>query len=125
MPLKYRMDSGRQRLITTAEGDVHLADVVDHLTKEREDRLLSHPEFVDATSATSRLSANDIRAIVGVLHKLSSEHNLGPTAVVVPSDVAYGMMRMLGILVEEFCRIGVFRSANEAEEWLDQLQARP
>jgi hypothetical protein len=92
--------------------------VINHLTRERDGLQLGYPEFVDATCATSQLSSDDICAIVEFLRKLSSIYNLGATAAVVSGDFAYGMMRMLGILVEEFCLIEPFRSAEEAEEWL-------
>lgn len=125
MPSRFELDSKRQRLITTAEGDIYLADVMDHLAKERQGQALGYVELVDATNARAHLSPNDIREIVSVLRRFSREYKLGPTAVVVPSDLGYGMMRMLGILVEEYCKVEPFRSVKEAEAWLDQIQARP
>ena len=124
MPLKFHIDHERRLLVTTAEGEVHLADIAEHLEQEREARALGCVELVDATRAQVHLSAQDVRQIVALLRKLASEQRLGPTAVVIPSDVGYGMMRMLGILVEDFAEIEPFRNGTQAEVWLAQRQAR-
>jgi hypothetical protein len=124
MPSRFELDSKRQRLITTVEGDIYLADVIDHLTKERQGQALGYLELVDATNAKPHFSPDDVRQIVAVLRSFSHQYKLGATAVVVPGDFAYGMMRMLGILVEEYCQVEAFRSVREAEAWLDQIQAK-
>ena len=124
MPLTFKIDHERRLLLTTVEGEVHLADVVEHLTQERQAKGLGCLELVDATRAQTRLSAQDIREIVALLRKLASENRLGPTAVVIPTDVGYGMMRMLGILVEDFTEIEPFRNAKPAEVWLAHRQAK-
>jgi hypothetical protein len=46
---------------------------------------------------------------------------LGPTAIIVVSDFAYGMMRMLEILVEDVCDIRPFRDRGEAEKWINSF----
>ncbi|MGH7681823.1 MAG: hypothetical protein ACRENN_07540, partial [Candidatus Eiseniibacteriota bacterium] len=55
---------------------------------------------------------------------LSKQSQLGPGAVIVNSDLAFGMMRMLGMLVEDVCQVRPFRTVAEADWWIDNLRAR-
>lgn len=123
MPLSYKLDRTRQLLIATAEGEIHQSDVLAHLQKEAEDQLLEYSELIIAIKVTVVLTSGEVREIVDYLRYLSQEHKLGPTAIVVSNDFAYGMMRMLGILVDQFTRIEPFRSVHEADSWLRQVSA--
>ena len=80
--------------------------------------MLAYPELVDARKADLELSPADVRQIVSILQTLSRESPLGKTAVVVSTDLAYGMMRMLSILVEDYCSVSPFRNLDEANNWL-------
>jgi hypothetical protein len=46
------------------------------------------------------------------------DHALGPTAVVVSSTVAFGMMRMLETLASSACAIRPFLDIDDAKRWL-------
>jgi hypothetical protein len=97
---------------------VHLPEVLQHITQEHAALALDWLEFIDATKAIVKLSPDDIREIVYLLQKLSGKTKLGATAILVSGDFAYGMMRMLGILCEQFCHIEPFRSQAKAEAYL-------
>ncbi len=108
-----------QRLVTTvAEGTVSAADVRQHLSSEQRDSALPFRELIDARHAWIDLSPAEVREIVGLLRSLSLQHYLGPTAVVVSSPVAFGVMRMLEILVEDVCVVRAFRDFAQAESWV-------
>jgi len=108
-----------QRLVTTvAEGTVSAADVREHLTSEQRDSALPFRELIDARHAWIDLSSAEVREIVNLLRSLSLQHYLGPTAVVVSSPVAFGVMRMLEILVEDVCVVRAFRDFAQAETWV-------
>jgi hypothetical protein len=46
---------------------------------------------------------------------------LGPTAVVVGDDAAFGMMRMFQMLLEDVALLRPFRVLADAEDWLREI----
>ena len=113
-----RIDHVGQLMFATAEGSVTLADIRDHLAVERREGGLQYKELIDARQASPAVSGADVRSIVSWLDAFAREHLLGPTAVVVSTPVAFGMLRMLGFLSEDFCTIRPFLDLAEAEKWL-------
>lgn len=108
-----------QRLVTTvAEGKVSATDVREHLSSEQRDSALLFRELIDARHAWIDFSPAEVREIVNLLRSLSRQHYLGPTAVVVSSPVAFGVMRMLENLVEDVCVLRPFRDFAQAENWV-------
>jgi len=77
--------------------------VESHLMRERHWEGLAYREFIDGRGAGVELSASDVRRIVEMLRQLSLESKLGRTAILVSSDYAYGLMRMLEMMVEDVC----------------------
>src|SRR5579863_537990 len=124
MPLAFTFDSQRDLLTCRVSGPITYADIQKHLDEERADRYLGKAELIDATGATVAFSGQEVRSLVDSLRHLGEQQRLGPTAVVVSSDVAYGMMRMLEMLVHGICQIRPFRTTAEAEVWLAEV-ARP
>jgi len=118
MGITYRIDRERNELRAIAEGTVTLADVRAHLLKEWNDLALPYRELIDARRAEIDLSPGEVRSITELLRDYSRSNRLGPTAVVVSAEVAYGMMRMLQMLVEDVCIVHPFRDLAEAEHWL-------
>jgi hypothetical protein len=114
----HRFDRDRNAMLTTAEGPITLADICKHIEEERVQNGLGCAELIDARSASPAVSPEDVRTLVALLRKWSGLYKLGPTAVVVSTEVAYGMLRMLDILVEEFCVIQPFQDMEMARRWL-------
>jgi len=107
------------RLVTTvAEGVVSVADVREHLSSEQRDSALPFRELIDARHAWIDFSPAEVRELVDLLRSLSIQHYLGPTAVVVSSPVAFGVMRMLEALVEDVCVVRPFHDVAQAESWI-------
>jgi hypothetical protein len=114
----YSVDT-MQRLVTTvAEGPVSAEDVRKHLASEERDSALRFRELIDARRAWIDFSPAEVREIVDFLRSLSQQHYLGPTAVVVSSPIAFGVMRMLENLVEDVCVVRPFRDLAQAESWV-------
>jgi hypothetical protein len=118
MTISYSIDRDRAYMHTVAEGRVDFADVRAHLEDERRDQGLAYGEVIDARNAALDLSPAEVRQIVALLRELGKRHALGPSAVLVSTDFAFGMLRMLETLVEDVCAIRPFRSEDEAREWL-------
>jgi hypothetical protein len=121
------LDHDRKRMTVTAEGQITLADIRAHLDYEQSEGGLAYPELIDGLQAAPAFSAGDVRRLVSWLEGYAREGTLGPTAIVVSTPFAYGMMRMLDLLVEDFCEIRPFYSQDEAELWLAErpLASRP
>ncbi|HUJ81183.1 MAG TPA: hypothetical protein VLW83_04835, partial [Candidatus Acidoferrales bacterium] len=114
----YSVDVKLRLVTTVAEGVVSVADVREHLSSEQRDSALPFRELIDARHAWIDFSPADVRDIVNLLRTLSLQHFLGPTAVVVSSPIAFGVMRMLETLVEDVCVVRPFRDFAQAENWV-------
>ena len=114
----YSVDVKLRLVTTVAEGVVSVADVREHLSSEHRDSALPFRELIDARHAWIDFSPADVRDIVNLLRSLSLQHFLGPTAVVVSSPIAFGVMRMLETLVEDVCVVRPFRDFAQAENWV-------
>ena len=114
----YSVDVKLRLVTTVAEGIVSVADVREHLSSEHKDSALPFRELIDARHAWIDFSPADVRDVVNLLRSLSLQHFLGPTAVVVSSPIAFGVMRMLETLVEDVCVVRAFREFAQAENWV-------
>ena len=122
MSMNTIIDHAHQRVLVKAEGTISLNDIRAHLEEERVGIGLTYDELIDARGFSTDISQKAVHTIVEVLRRLGKESRLGPTAVIVDSDVGYGMLRMLSVLVEDDCQVQPFRRQEEAEQWLDKLR---
>lgn len=125
MPVTHAVDHERREMYTTADGPITMDDIRKHLSKEHRDKGLAYPELIEASGATVAFSPSDVRTTVEILRAYGQDGMLGPTAIVVGNDLAYGMIRMLSILLEDVCALQPFRTRQEAEEWLAGASASP
>jgi len=123
MPVIHVVDYGRREVCTIARGPITLDDILKHLNQEHRNKGLAYRELIEASAATPAFSSSDVRKTVELLRAYGQEGVLGPTAIVVGSEFAYGMMRMLSILLEGICELQPFRTRQEAEEWLTHASA--
>lgn len=104
-----------------AEGAITLAEIRAHLEEESNAGGLPYRELIDACGYRPAFSSQEVRTLVAVLRGLGEGSRLGPTAVIVDSDVGFGMLRMLEMLVLDVCLVRPFRGRAEAERWLAQV----
>ena len=119
MPTFYKIDKERKLVMSTGSGVLTLADALAH-----QEKLLKEPDFdpsfsqlVDLTQVTNlEFSSADVR-------RLAQKSSFSPTsrrAVLVSSDIVYGLSRMYeafrSISGEKGVRI--FRDLNGALEWV-------
>ena len=109
MSMTTTINHAQRRVFVKAEGSITLNDIRTHLEEERVEAGLSYDELIDARGISSDFSQQDVRVIADVLRRLAINSGIGPTAIIVDSDVEYGMLRMLGILIEDVCRVQPFR----------------
>jgi len=118
MPIIMNVDHERKEVDAVAIGPISYADAVNHLGAERHFEGLAYREFVDARGAGFQWTPVEIRRIVAMIRSLGQESKLGPTAILVSTDVAFGMMRMLEVLLEDIAEVRPFRDEQEARDWL-------
>jgi hypothetical protein len=118
MPIILNVDHERKEVDAVAIGPVSYAEVENHLLKERHFGGLPYKEFIDARGAEVLLISAEIQQIVALIRRLSQESKFGPTAVLVSTDVAFGIVRMLEMIVEDVAEVRPFREEQEAREWL-------
>jgi hypothetical protein len=123
MPITFRVDYEGREIYVVAEGSITLTDIRQHLEEERHAGALAYRELIDGSKAVVAFSTQDVRAIVALLRELGRQGELGPTAVVVADDLAFGMLRMLQMLVDDVCVIRPFRSLAEAQVWLQTYES--
>ena len=124
MAITCSIDHDRRYMQATARGAVACADILAHLQEEHSTQGLNYPELIDGREATAAWSSREAHDIVDRLKTLGRESGLGPTAVLVSSDHAYGMIRMLELLLEGVCAVRPFRDLETAKNWL-LSQSRP
>src|SRR3984957_7505322 len=99
--LSHTVDVERSEGPRIAEGTIRLQQEVARLPREESESARLCRELIDARPAIVKLSSSDVHEIVELLRSLARRRRLGRTAVVVSTDVAYGIMKMLQILVED------------------------
>ena len=120
MPIHFVVNRTTHQINAVASGPIRYHDVEVHLMWERQEHGLSYPEFIDARQAEINFTPTEVRQIVELIRKLAKDTALGPTAVLVSTEVAFGVMRMLGVLLEDVCAIRPFHDEQAARKWLAQ-----
>lgn len=121
MPITATYDHQHHRVLAEATGPINLDQIRTHLEEERQEPALSYTELIDARGAVPDFPPADVRVLVAWLRWLGERTRLGPTAIVVDSDFAYGMARIIETLVEDVALIKPFRDKLDAELWLNQV----
>jgi hypothetical protein len=122
MPLTYRRDDARRMVTVTAVGEITLTEAIEMLDRRVIDGTWSYSLLYDGRQRTGTMDAQEVRILVELTRSLSNRHGpSGPMALVRDDSSGFGMGRMFGILTEEINpRVGVFRTTEEAERWLDE-----
>ncbi|HYS70220.1 MAG TPA: hypothetical protein VEM14_08270 [Gemmatimonadaceae bacterium] len=124
MPITATFDHQHRRVVAVAEGRITLDEIRSHLEEERQEPALGYAELIDARGVIPNFPPADVRVLVAWLRWLGERTRLGPTAVVVDSDLAFGIVRMVEMLVDDVCQVKPFRTKLDAELWLDQFSIR-
>jgi len=126
MAITMTVDHERRQVDAVAAGPIRYAEIEHHLREERCFNGLAYKEFIDACGATLSfvLHPAEIRQIVALVRSLAKESKFGPTAILVPNDFAFGIVHMMGILVEDVAEIRPFHDESEALAWLAAESAK-
>ena len=119
MAFFYKIDKKQRLVMTTVSGVMTLADGLSHQNTIRND-----PEFAPTFSQLMDLThATRIDLTQQDIHRLAQTNVFSPNsrrAILVKTDVAYGLARMYELLRETMGEHGirVFRNLDEALEWI-------
>jgi len=119
MPIKYEIDPSRRLILTTADGVLTDTDVIGH-----KKALIADPAF-----QPGMLELSDVRDVnqldvtpegIRVFTSFDRAHDDQPgrLAIVASEDFVFGMARMYQMSTTDDSNVGVFRSMEEAKEWL-------
>ncbi|HLS48055.1 MAG TPA: hypothetical protein VK012_06010 [Gemmatimonadales bacterium] len=104
---------------TTMRGIFTLADLVASIQAREASGLLGNAHVIDAREAEFQLTAQEVRTIAGFTRELQRRQPIGRTAFVAEEDLPYGLGRMYAAFDgRDTSAFGVFRTMNEAEEWI-------
>ena len=113
-----RVDHAGRMVFSRAEGPISVPEILAHLERERAGGGLPYAELIDARGYYPNFTGADVRLIVLRLREAAQRTRLGPTAVLVDTDVGYGMVRVVEMLVEDVAAVRVFRELEPAVAWL-------
>jgi hypothetical protein len=121
MPLTYRRDDGRRMVTVTAVGEITLTEAIEMLDRRVIDGTWSYSLLYDGRQRTGTMDAQEVRILVELTRSLSNRHGpSGPMALVRDDADGHSVGRMFGSLSEDVHpRVAVFRTIEEAEQWLD------
>lgn len=73
---------------------------------------------MDARGVGFLWTPDEIRQIAEMVRRLNRKSPFGPTGVLVSTDAAFGVMRTMETLIEDFVELKPFRDELEARAWL-------
>jgi len=121
MGIDLRIDSDAGILYTTLRGAVTVNEIVDAFN-----RLFKSPDFrpglsglADTRESQFSSSQSDVRRLADLM--IENRDRIGPsrTAIVVDSDIDYGMARMYEVFAEQsMTETRVFKDIDQAMIWL-------
>ncbi len=118
MPVSYRIDRERRIVFTEASGVLTDSDVIEFQRRLRDDPEFE-PDFRQLADCRAIEEVGMTSQGVGEASSRSPFSQGSLRAIVVSSDVAFGMARMFENLRHEARdEIRVFREAEEARRWL-------
>ena len=122
MPITFQLDAPRRRIRTTVAGSVTVDEVATHFAVLVRDQVIGYADLIDARAAKGPgwFSA-DVRRAAELVRNLGGEGPVGPRAVLVSSAAAFGMVRMLSVLLSPRMTMEVFRDPDSAEKWMDLM----
>jgi hypothetical protein len=125
--ISHRIEDGI--IHSAVEGTFTADDVRAHRTAVRNDSAYSPmlPRLIDCREMSTLLPTSDLKALAAELQMTQLETAVrGRYAILVSSDVAFGIARMYGAFVQDaLLDLLVFRNADEAVAWLRDAHRAP
>jgi hypothetical protein len=121
MPIEHRVDSATSILFVTRSGHIKTRDEELALDHRMKDPLIAPgiPVLVDCRRVNPAESTKTVKYLAKQVTNLAAELQCGPVAIIVSTDVDYGMARMYMMLTElAHPNSMVFRDYEDGMAWL-------
>lgn len=128
MPIEHRVDIQSGIMYVRRWGAVTTQDERRALKRRAADPLVRPhiPVLVDCREVDPPDSTEVVQYLANRIAAIAAELNCGPVAIVVGSEVEYGMARMYMALTElDHPEVDVFLSVGEALQWLSARRPKP
>ena len=110
MPIWYKIDASRQRVVTHVAVAVSMLDIVGHFKLARREGFPSYCELIDASSIMRpSMSVSDLWKTAGTIRNLHNQERCGARAVWVGDDANFILVRTFAALVSSYIPMQVFR----------------
>ena len=126
MPIVYRADSAKRRILAEASGAIGQQDLFTYQqTVGTRPEWADYDELFDVSHVDSLLDIriDNLKAVADLAASMDKPEYPSKFAIVAPQDLYFGLGRMYESLRESAPhssrRIAAFRSRAEAERWLD------
>ena len=121
MPVTYQIDLANRLIRTQCTGPITVAEVLNHFRLLEQDP--SCPDRVDVLlevrDGTTVPTSGELRNVTWEIATMRGRVQFGICAIVAPTNVLFGMMRVFKVYSEDYFReTEVFRDLSEAEVWL-------
>jgi hypothetical protein len=121
MPILYKIDATRQRLLTHVAETITVLDIIGHFEEVHREGLLPFAELIDASSILEpTLPVVEVGKAAMAVRNLCCERKFGPRAVWLANDAIFILAHMFAVLMSCYIQMKVFRDRITAEEWLNQ-----
>ena len=122
MPISYEIDSQREIVYCRGAGIVGIEDFTVNL-KNRESSPVGHYSLlIDLVGTTTNITGEEMRELVAFRRRLAARVPPAPVAFAADDDHVFAVLRMMQMLTETVRPIGVFRSMEDAEKWLESIR---
>ena len=121
MPLFWTIDSHKQLVVVTAEGDVTRADAEEYLDVVEGGGAVGYRKLYDGRAGNFMMSQEEMMAIA-VRFRSYHQRPVGALAVVLFQEQAELVARVLGILASADRPLKLFTSLAPARRWIDSLE---
>jgi len=120
MPIFYERDDEHRRIVTTAVGIVTYEQTVAMIERQAAEHAWSYAALHDARGSASVPTPDEVRRLLMHIGKLTTKNGpRGPVAFVVEDPMLSKMGQWYASMGDlTALNIRVFRSVDEADEWL-------
>jgi len=119
VPITYKLDSSRERFLTTVAGPITVDEIVSHVEEMHRLRAQAKTVLVVTRGVSGPfLTASEIWRAASLIRVFKDQGKFQPCAIVAENQLIYGLVRMFENLVVDFVNLKVFYDVEAAEKWL-------
>lgn len=121
MPFHWKISSRDQLVEAQAEGQLTLADWLDVSATMAGAKAITYRKLLDARKAVLAMSHEELLQVLVMARAYHERHQVGPLAIVLPSEQVEQWSRILGALAAADRPFRIFTSERAARRWLSTL----